>query len=211
MLWAIATEHTILSCMLTAFTELVPSGQTPDLAPFIEQLAALKSDKVTLELFWQIQYEGCDLPVVSINTPDHTLYPVTGFVIPIELNNEYNVSVKDVCYQGPEVDITEVNVTVSILLSDNVLENVPYIVCIITRIGSNTATIRSREVYLHSYHYITTTHQDDDDISTTQIFKDIINSDHDCVPCAACRPYQIPAYLCTFIILITDLLYRVLW
>lgn len=108
-----------------------------------------------LTIFWQIQFDECGWRV-SIVTPNYTLHP-NQFpqYVPIEKDKEYNVSfIKNnaACVHG-EGRIHEINVTLSIILNENVLKNAPYIVCLLSRrrIGGVSELHRSKEVYLQTF------------------------------------------------------------
>ena len=120
-----------------------------------------------LHFYWQIRYEHCDW-TLKVATLNFTLYP-NDFPedLPIALKSEYNVTSDFICNKDQEVDVVNRNVSLSILLSDNVLETVPYIVCKMTRPNSN---FRSREVYLQSCCDIpvTTTQETHTQITSTQ-------------------------------------------
>lgn len=82
-------------------------------------------------------------------TQNHTLYPILlPEDVPIKEHSDYNVTVVN---NGCESNVVNVTVTLSILLNDNVLRNVPYIMCKIERTdsGSNGPIRRkSDKVYL---------------------------------------------------------------
>lgn len=146
------------------------AGKNPD--PFVSQLI-LKSEKTDiLTIFWQIQLEECGWRV-RVVTPNYTLHP-NRFPLPIEKHKEYNVSfIKDytACVGGEE-KVYEMNVTLSIILNENVLKNAPYIVCLISRQGIDgvSQNHRSKEVYLQSYmSAVTTTVENQSPQSTSSI------------------------------------------
>ena len=152
------------------------AGQTITESVFIEQpesldLCIINTDTVVL-LQWKAQYEQCDGPAVAVKTLSHTLHPSNIFV-PNEVTREYNVTVNDVC--NSVADTTEINVTLSINLSEHVLHHVPYIVCIITRLGDDAQPLRhrSQNVYLKA---CTTTTVAFTDMSTMSSFSNTENS-----------------------------------
>ena len=128
-------------------------------SPFLAQTAACtvsKSDgefetPAVLHLFWHIRYEYCDWKLWII-TPNYTLYPLNPFVnesdVPITENTDYNVTLDVTCDNEAGTKKIDMNISLSILLNDNVLENVPYIVCHMIRSDSNYT---SKEVYPQSY------------------------------------------------------------
>ena len=107
----------------TQHTDLVQTAQTGD------------DGTLTLILFWQVRYNlPCDAwpPFVFVTTVNHTFHPPNPFV-PIAENDEYNVTVAKSPECSDTENTTEVNVTLSLLLNDNVLQHVPYIQCLISR------------------------------------------------------------------------------
>ena len=185
-------------------------GQTPD--PFVRQLVTRSATGI-LTLFWQIQGEQCNW-LIRVVTTNYTLYPADQVPadVPIELNSEYNVTENyNEVPCDPERGL-EVNVTLSILLNDNVLENVPYVVCKISRRVSSNNMIelhRSKEVYLLEPDDDKTTTLNDENV-TTLIPSETVSVGTDCVTCAGCRPLHQVLQLCTFLCLIFSFLYTVL-
>ena len=178
-----------------------------------------------LVLFWRIKYGSCARPLIYIHTLNHTLYPHNHF-IPIARYDEYNVTiVKRIC--SDEDHMTEVNVTLSLVLNDNVRQHVPYVVCIVRRRSGGYSDIRSNEVHLPE----PATEQERpttlplEILTTSTIRQNVLNATQhvnntpqgidlgtfigDCVPCSAVRHLQ-ALYVCTILFLVTNLLYRVL-
>ena len=99
----------------------------------------------TLSVSWQIYYQHvqCDrMWRVRVATQDYTLYP-NQFPedVPITQISEYNVTINS------DLAACTDNVTLSLLITENVLEHVPYIVCIIrTGSGATSESHRSDTV-----------------------------------------------------------------
>ena len=173
------------------------AGQTATESIFIEQPESLDlciiNTETVVRLQWKAQYEQCDGPAVAVKTLSHTLHPSNIF-LPNEVTREYNVTINDVC--NSVADTTELNVTISINLSEHVLHHVPYIVCIITRLGDDAQPIhhRSQNVYLKA---CTTTTAAITDLSTMSSFSDTENSTavsaplitNDSTPCLQSKLY----------------------
>ena len=110
----------------------------------------------TLTVSWQIYYQhvNCDIMWrVRIATQNYTLYP-NHFPedVPIAMTTEYNVSI-----DSNTAFCTE-NVTISLHITENVLEHVPYVVCIIrTGSGATVESYQSDKVYLSSLTHIAVT------------------------------------------------------
>jgi hypothetical protein len=107
-----------------------------------------------LHVFWQIQYQFCDW-TLRVATANYTLHPNPFPAnVPIAKSSEYNVTLNVMCdHEAPE-KIINMNVSLSILLSDNVIEHVPYIMCSLLRVDTNNNMIHyhsSRKEYLQSY------------------------------------------------------------
>ena len=103
----------------------------------------------TVFLQWKARYESCDWPLVAVKTMNYSLYlpEDNNNFLPIEIERELNITANDVCISGR----THIDVTLSIHLNDYVLEHVPYIVCIITRLNVNfDCDYRSEELYLQA-------------------------------------------------------------
>lgn len=109
-----------------------------------------------LHVFWQIQYQLCDW-TLRIATANYTLHPNPfPATVPIAKNSEYNVTLNVMCDGEGPGKIVNMNVSLSIILNDNVIEHVPYILCSLSRLDTNDNSIhyhRSRKVYLQSYLY----------------------------------------------------------
>lgn len=123
--------------------------------PFVSQMASTSEDGelAILHLYWQIQYELCDW-TLWIVTANFTLYPNPfPTKVPIARNSDYNVTLDTLCnHKAPQKTIS-MNISLSILLNENVTEHVPYIMCMLSRIDTNNMIQyhRSRKVYLQSY------------------------------------------------------------
>ena len=182
---------------------------------FIEQpnpldLCALNGK--TIFLNWKVQYKPCDWPLISLKTMNYTLHPNNSF-LPIEYGKDINVTV-DECNS----DKTDIDITLSIHLNEDILEHVPYIVCIITRHtegGRNER--RSEELYLQANRncFSTTAKQRTIDISnaTMEILSpqqsDNLTNSASCVlPCNKSLNFiNVPYYvMCVFIITLLDVL-----
>jgi hypothetical protein len=104
-----------------------------------------------LHVFWQIRYQFCDW-TLQVATANYTLHPnLIPATVPIAKNSEYNVTLNIMCDGEAPEKIINMNVSLSILLSDNVIEHVPYIMCSLLRLDTNNNVIhyhRSRKVYL---------------------------------------------------------------
>ena len=87
-----------------------------------------------IEIQWQIQSMPCpprniNQPV-SVGTQNHTLYPnLSPDDNPIEENTEYNISVTEECQIVRETRTLTffVNVTLTLIATDNVLRNIQYV------------------------------------------------------------------------------------
>lgn len=115
---------------------------------FIEQPTPLNLcvlNGKTIFLNWKVQYEPCDWPSIFVKTMNYTLYPQNRF-LPIEIEEEFNITATDVCNSGK----IHIDVTLSIHLNEDVLERVPYIVCIIVRSTEGGGRDRSEELYLQA-------------------------------------------------------------
>lgn len=126
-----------------------------------------------LKLFWQILIENCADNIwpwtVTVVTEIYTLYP-NQFPqdLPIKEHKEFNVTLTDLrCHQNSL--LFEKNVTLSILINDNIVENVPYVLCKISKWDSSgMATVyRSRSVHLQTCETVTT---QDHDLTTMYVF-----------------------------------------
>ena len=112
------------------------------------------------------------------------------------------MTVNDHCSSSLRADTTEIDVTLSINLNEHVLEQVPYIVCIVTTQlgGPNEKLHRSQMVYLQADNNCTTTKAAGTDTTTTPIFSSTENSTDppmstsDSYHCLQYQPYPI---LCT--------------
>ena len=109
-----------------------------------------------LRVSWEIQYQLCDW-TLRIATANYTLHPNPfPATVPIAKNSEYNVTLNIMCNGEGPGKVVNMNVSLSILLNDNVIKHVPYILCSLSRLDTNDNTIhyhRSRKVYLQSYLY----------------------------------------------------------
>ena len=109
-----------------------------------------------LHVFWQIQYQLCDW-TLRIATANYTLHPNPfPATVPIAKNSEYNVTLNIMCNGEGPGKVVNMSVSLSILLNENVIKHVPYILCSLSRLDTNDNTIhyhRSRKVYLQSYFY----------------------------------------------------------
>lgn len=82
------------------------------------------------QLRWKLSYDvaecGTVTPAINIKTRDFMLWPVGSQSLPISIGADYNVT-------PPTLNgAAEVNVTLSLLLNEKVLDHVPYVVCILT-------------------------------------------------------------------------------
>ena len=128
--------------------------------PFVSQSVSISDNEEppNLLVFWQIQYERCDWTLWII-TANFSLYPNPfSSNLPIAKNNEYNLTLSDKCDGEAPVKTINMNASLSIQLNDNVIEHVPYVICLLSRLDSLTNMThyhRSKRVYLHSYVSIT--------------------------------------------------------
>ena len=109
-----------------------------------------------LHVSWEIQYQLCDW-TLRIATANYTLHPNPFPAnVPIAKNSEYNVTLNIMCNGEGPGKIVNMNVSLSILLNENVIKHVPYILCSLSRLDTNDNTIhyhRSRNFYPQSYLY----------------------------------------------------------
>ena len=168
----------------------------------------------SLTVSWQIYYQHvqCDrMWRVRVATELYTLYPnqFPGDV-PIAQISEYNVTIN-----SNSAFCTD-NVTLSLLLTENVLEHVPYAVCIIrTGSGATSESHRSERVYLNSTIQTpteTTTTQNivtDPTVSrqgnpftlTPAVSLDIISYSSSCTLCRPNHFYVLLLYISIYLIL----------
>ena len=176
-----------------------------------------------LKLFWQILIENCDDKwpwTVTVVTQIYTLYP-NQFPqdLPIKEHEEFNVTLTDLrCHQNSL--LLEKNVTLSILINDNIVENVPYVLCKISKWDSSgiSTVYLSRSVYLQTCETVTTQDHDLSPETSMYVFSNdnpqLISStsnsefnDSMTLCSAALSPCQNKALLlCVLICLITYLL-----
>ena len=117
----------------------------------------------TIFLQWKAQYEPCDnYPIINIKTMNYTLHPDDNRFVPDRIKEESNVTAKDECISGK----TYINVTLSIHLSEYILEYVPYVVCIITRSTERGQSDRSKILYLEANRNCSSTTTDSEKQST---------------------------------------------
>ena len=123
--------------------------------PFVSQSASISENEEppTLHVFWWIHYEFCDWTVWVVSA-DSTLYPFPSPEdIPIAKNSEYSVTLNSMCDHEAPVKTINMNVSLSLLLNSNVIEHVPYIMCVLSRIDTDSMIHYhgSRKVYLRFY------------------------------------------------------------
>ena len=130
--------------------------------PFISLMVSTSEDEemTVLHLYWQIQYELCDWNLWIV-TANFTLYPnLVPAKVPITKNSDYNVTLDTMCNRKTPQNTISMNISLSILLNDNITEHVPYIMCELSRIGTNDMIHYhgSGKVYLQSYlhHHVMT-------------------------------------------------------
>ena len=87
---------------------------------------------------------SCDLDFkslsLSIKTSSHQLYPDDDITAPTQMGRDYFVDLSD-CRSVS--NISEVNISLSILFNENVFEHIPYVVCIIEHIDADTGQLRT--------------------------------------------------------------------
>ena len=136
----------------------------------------------TLELLWQVDQYPCGWRV-TVETERHSLHPNQSD-IPIAKNREYNVTITPDIDEQCAVNSSarfEINVTVTLLLTENVLENVHNISCEVTYIMSDSI-ISSVSLILGESHstteFISDTEQPSSSFesSTTQLAVNITKS-----------------------------------
>lgn len=144
------------------------AGETVDKI-FTEQpdpldLCELNGETIFLRWIAQYDSEPCDYPIINVITMNYTLHPDDNIFLPIEIKEEFNATVKDDCISGK----TRINVTLSIHLSEYVLEHVPYVACIITRSTVGVKPDRSKNLYLQANRncFSTTTGKQSTDVTT---------------------------------------------
>ena len=122
--------------------------------PFVQtQWEVIRRDKTDGDIFmvfWQIQEQLCNWNI-RVVPENYTLHPYQNPKdVPIEKGTEFNITFeRDPC--SPETGSQyQVNVTLYLLLNDNVMEHVPYIVCKISRwtIDDMRVVNSSMRVYL---------------------------------------------------------------
>ena len=118
----------------------------------------------TIFLRWKAQYELCyNYPIINIKTMNYTLHPDDNRFVLDRIKEESNVTAKDECISGK----TYINVTLSIHLSEYILEHVPYVVCIITRSSTEGGpSDRSKNLYLEANRNCSRTTTDSEKQST---------------------------------------------
>lgn len=169
---------------------------------FIEQPTPLNLcvlNGKTIFLNWKVQYEPCDWPSIFVKTMNYTLYPNNRF-LPIEIEEEFNITATDVCNSGK----IHINVTLSIHLNEDVLEHVPYIVCIIDRSTEGSGRDRSEELYLQANRNCFSTTAEERTThyhgNTTNMQSDNVTSVSCALPCNKSF-INVPYYvMCVFII-----------
>ena len=123
---------------------------------------------------WQIYYQHvqCDrMWRVRVATERYTLYP-NQFPedVPITQVSEYNVTIN-----SDSTTCTD-NVTISLLLTENVLQHMPYVVCIIrTGSGATSESHRSDQVDINAPSASSTT-QIPDRETTTMMTQNSVNT-----------------------------------
>lgn len=104
-------------------------------------------------IFFQIRSGVCPEDWrVKVETQEHSLYPNQfPSTLPIDEGREFTVSISATSDQECQIDtITfEMNVTLTLLTTDNVFDNVKYVSCEMrARIGNTWMYARSTDVYL---------------------------------------------------------------
>ena len=167
----------------------------------------------TLTVSWQIYYQHvqCDrMWRVRVATEQYTLLP-NQFPedVPVARISEYNVTIN-----SNSAFCTD-NVTLDLLLTENVIQHVPYVVCII-RTGSGTASEshRSERVYLNStiqtldtttthniVTYTTALRQGNQFTITPAVSLDIVSNNSSCILCRPNHVHLLLLYICFYIIM----------
>ena len=133
----------------------------------------------TLHVFWWIHYEFCDWTVWVVSA-DSTLYPFPSPEdIPIAKNSEYSVTLNSMCDHEAPVKTINMNVSLSLLLNSNVIEHVPYIMCVLSRIDTDSMIHYhgSRKVYLRFYlHDVSKTSSTTQASTSTQEIQSFVTS-----------------------------------
>ena len=181
---------------------------------YLEQTTETGDDgTLKLLLFWRVQYNtSCAVRprVQDVATLIYTLYP-SNKLVPIAKDDEYNVTIA-ICENEDTENTTEVNVTLSLLLNDNVLQHVPFIRCLITRTGYGD--IESKvHLPLHANQSKPTAGQEIPHTCRTtgsiRTEPDINKFTDDCVPCSASlRHFQV-LQLCIVSFFIANMLCEV--
>ena len=158
----------------------------------------------TLELLWQVDHYPCDWRV-SVETERHSLLPnPCPKDVPIANNSEYNVTITPDIDEQCTVNSSarfEINVTVTFLLTGNVLENVHNISCEVTYIMSDSI-ISSVSLILEESHPTTEFTSDTEqqssgfESSTTQLAVNVTKS----VGCS-CMKLNSPLMLALIVLL----------
>ena len=111
------------------FTLLSPCTGLADYQPNDILISQQHSDDRS-QLRWIFSYDadrcGTVTPAVNIKTRDFMLWPVGSQSLPISIGADYNVTKFDPSTLN---GAAEVNVTLSLLLNENVRAHVPYVVC----------------------------------------------------------------------------------
>ena len=84
---------------------------------------------------------------MKVVTNEYNLLPPSHY-LPIMKHQEFNVTLNDRLCGSETNNMYEMNVTVSLLLSDNVIQNLPFVACIL----SNRNNVhKSEKVYLSNF------------------------------------------------------------
>ena len=167
-----------------------------------------------LTVSWQIYYEHvqCDhMWRVRVATELYTLHP-NQFPedVPIAQISEYNITIN-----SNSASCTD-NVTLRLLLTENVIEHVPYVVCIIrTGSGATSVSHKSERVYLnstiptsettttHNIATYTTLRRGNHFTLTPAVSLDIVSDSSSCTLCRPNRGHLLLLYVCFYLIMYT--------